>query len=358
MAERKSDIRIEPKLLDAQSEYVGTPQGVLDLRTGKILSREDGAKHWVTKRLACSPGGRSELWERCMNEWTGGDTELSRYLQKLVGYSLLGRPELEQKFTFLHGPGANGKSSFCEVVLKAFGGYGVGVGFSTFLASHSERHPTELYSIRGRRLVVAEEPICGRKWNDAILKQFSAGGTISARAMRKNFVEFPAQAQLVFAGNTVPPASDMGKALERRTRIVPFRFKPAAPDQNLKAKLLDQLPGVLAWALEGLELWRSEGLGDPEAIRSETAEYVESQNWVPQFVKDRLEFVPIGTLYASDLQKEADAYCGKHFGQQMKEMGWSLTQFRMALGAILRDNGCKRSRPRNGTCWTGVRVKK
>lgn len=44
----------------------------------------------------------------------------------------------------------------------------------------------------------------------------------------------------------------MGHALKRRTTIIPFKFSPPNPDDDLKVKLLEELSGIFFWALQGL----------------------------------------------------------------------------------------------------------
>jgi len=41
----------------------------------------------------------------------------------------------------------------------------------------------------------------------------------------------------------------MGHALKRRTTIIPFKFSPPNPDDDLKVKLLEELSGIFFWAL-------------------------------------------------------------------------------------------------------------
>jgi hypothetical protein len=76
------------------------------------------ARCWCQRsgsRLPAGPSGpsRSEppLWRRFLAEVTGGDTELQAYLQRLVGYSLIGQV-IEHVLVFLYGTGGNGKGVF------------------------------------------------------------------------------------------------------------------------------------------------------------------------------------------------------------------------------------------------------
>jgi len=117
-------------------------------------------------------------------------------MQKYAGYALLGRPDIEQKFAYLHGPGENEESVFTETILKLFGEYEKNL--NVFLSSFGDRHPTELYDLKGKRLILAEEPPERHKWAKGTLKEISASGIVVARKMRQDFVTFQAQCNFYF----------------------------------------------------------------------------------------------------------------------------------------------------------------
>ena len=44
-------------------------------------------------------------------------------------------------------------------------------------------------------------------------------------------------------------------------------------DKNLGAKLKKELPGILAWAVEGCKLWQKEGLTPPPTMQAAVQAY-------------------------------------------------------------------------------------
>jgi len=93
-------------------------------------------------------------------------------------------------------------------------------------------------------------------------------------------------------------------------------------------------------------LWRKERLGEVESIKVETAEYVRSQNWVGEFVNDRLEYVTYKELSAKVILQEAKKY---HFAQmdtEMEKAGWTVDQLRSALKQALEELGWEQYRKR------------
>ena len=60
-------------------------------------------------------------------------------------------------------------------------------------------------------------------------------------------------------------------------------------DPKLQSKLLDELPGILNWALEGFRLWNDKGLRPPQSVRAATEEYREESDLLGAFIAENLE---------------------------------------------------------------------
>ena len=140
---------------------LGTPGGTVDLRTGEL--RPARAEERITKQTLCAPADEADCpqWIAFLEEATGGDKELIRFLQQWAGYSLTGEIK-EQALIFIYGPGGNGKSVFVNVLTKLMGTYAAAAPMDTFVEAKGERHPTELAFLHGPRLVVASETQRGR----------------------------------------------------------------------------------------------------------------------------------------------------------------------------------------------------
>jgi putative DNA primase/helicase len=61
----------------------------------------------------------------------------------------------------------------------------------------------------------------------------------------------------------------------------------ARQDKRLLEKLQSELPGILAWAVRGCELWRNGGLAnEPEAVKHAIANYRSEMDRVGSFLHD------------------------------------------------------------------------
>ena len=160
------------------------------------------------------------------------------FLQRYIGYCCTGLTT-EHAFVFARGTGANGKSTFINTIVRIFGDYATVADMGTFIASNTERHPTDLAKLRGARLVVAQETQKGRRWDGTKIKALTGGDRLTARFMRQDFFDFVPTFKLFIAGNYKPRLDSVDEAMRRRLLLVPFTVQiPAAErDPELAEKL-------------------------------------------------------------------------------------------------------------------------
>ncbi len=138
----------------------------------------------------------------------------------------------EQAFFFIYGPSATGKTVFIWTVAVVLGDYAETTAAETFMASRGDRHPTELASLDGARLVTASEIEDGRRWAEARIKLLTGGDRVSARLMHRDPYSFIPVCKLVFAGNHRPGIRNIGAALRRRLHVIPFEVVIPDEDQD------------------------------------------------------------------------------------------------------------------------------
>jgi putative DNA primase/helicase len=278
---------------DSDPLLLGTPGGTIDLRTGELIeSRQDDG---ITKLIAVAPSDDPcPRWLRFLNETTGEDGELIRFLQQWCGYALTGLTR-EHALVFVYGPGGNGKSVFLNTVTGILKGYATTAAMDTFTASQSDKHPTDLAMLRGARLVTASETEEGRAWAESRIKQMTGGDPITARFMRQDFFTFTPQFKLMIVGNHKPVLKNVDEAARRRFLIVPFERKPENPDRELEEKLKAEAPGILRWMIEGCLDWQANGLVKPPSVLAATEEYFSDQDLFAHWLTDECDCEPGNT---------------------------------------------------------------
>jgi putative DNA primase/helicase len=298
----------------------------VDLRTGEYYDARK--ENYATKSTAVPPENMEiPLWRSFLDKITGGDSELQRYLYCLTGITT------EHVLFFLYGTGANGKSVFINTLTGVLGDYAAVAPMSTFMASHTDQHPTDLAMLHAVRLVVAQETEVGRHWAEARIKAITGGDPITVRFMRADFFTYKPQFKLVIVGNHKPALRNVDEAIRRRIHLVPFTvtIPPEERDKGLFDKFKPEWPGILQWAIDGCMEWRRIGLAPPAAVVNATDKYLADEDSFAHWIEEKC-IVGKGLQRAGgDLWGSYKAWCDlnnehagaqKSFGQELEKRGF------------------------------------
>jgi putative DNA primase/helicase len=348
---------VTSEIWDRDPFLLATPDGTLDLRTGVL--RAATADDRITKVTRVSPSIASDCpcWQRFLNEATGGDDDLVRFLRQWCGYALTGSVR-EHALVFVYGPGGNGKSVFLNVVTKIVGDYAATAAMDTFTNATGERHPTDLAMLRGARLVTCSETEEGKSWAESRIKQLTGGDPITARFMRMDFFTFDPAFKLTIIGNHQPVLHNVDDAARRRFNIVPFTRQPASPDRELETKLLAEAPAILRWMVEGCLDWQEHGLSRPEIVQKTTEEYFAGQDLFGQWLDEDCD-VERGNEFKSETSADLFASWSGYATRAGERPG-----SRKAFADLMQKRGMttdrrhgRQSRYRNRNCERAVSLK-
>jgi P4 family phage/plasmid primase-like protien len=303
-------IPITPGQLDADPWSLNVLNGTLDLRSGDIRPHRREDLNTKIARVRYDRDAACPLWLGFLDRIMQGNERLIRFLQKAAGYSLTGDVS-EQSVFFLHGTGANGKSTFLSVVLDVLGDYGKQAAPGLLTTKRSDSHPTELADLAGARFVASVEVDEGRRLAEALTKWLTGGDRVKARFMRQDFFEFVPTHKLWLAANHKPAIVGTDNAIWRRLRLVPFTEAIPEPQQDrlLGNKLRRELPGILNWALEGCLLWCQEGLAPPEEVTIATRTYRDEQDTLAGFLQDCCQTGDEKKVTTKDLYADYRRWC-------------------------------------------------
>ena len=273
---------------DSDIFLLNTESGIIDLLNNKTLVH-DPLKH-MTRMTACGVGGECTLWLNFLSEVTNGDQDLIDFLQRVIGYALTGSVR-EHALFFFYGTGRNGKGVFLNTIVALMADYAGVASIEALMETKGDRHPTELASLMGKRLVIAQEVDEGVKWAEAKIKTLTGGDPITARYMRQDFFTFDPQFKLLIAGNHKPAFRSIDEALRARLHLIPFTvtIPKEKRDPDLQDKLRAEWPGILRWAIDGTREYQLKGLQPPEAVTKATDEYFEDQDILQQWIADCCE---------------------------------------------------------------------
>jgi putative DNA primase/helicase len=182
------------------------------------------------------------------------------------------------------GGGANGKSVMAEIVKAMYGSENV----SAYSLEDLTNKDTTRAQIADKILNLATE--IGKKMNTTTFKTLSSGETIDARYFYKDPFMMNDYGKLQFNCNELPFTAEHTEGYQRRFIIVPFNvtIAPERQDVGLKKRIItNELPGVLNWAIEGLQRLIRQGRKFTEsATIKETAEqHKENGDSILRFIK-------------------------------------------------------------------------
>ena len=153
------------------------------------------------------------------------DIEKKQYVLDSFSTSMNGANN-EQSLNIHKGRGSNSKSTIMDLFSCCFGNYSVNISPETFTQAKKANSNGELYKLKGKRLVISNEPDDdnGNRLQTSILKTIADEGNspIIAKEMYKNPIEFKNQASLNLCMNNTPSLSTVDGGIARRIRIIEY----------------------------------------------------------------------------------------------------------------------------------------
>lgn len=353
-----SEPEIETALdaLDTDPWLLNVQNGTLDLRTGELGPHR--RENLITKLapVEYDPEARSKVWERFLEETTGGDSDLRDYLQRAVGYSLTG--DTGEEVIFLgHGPAAAGKSTFMSAIKNAIGDYTMTADFETFLArGFGGGIRNDIARLAGARLVSSIEVEEGKRLAEGMVKELTGGDDVTARFLFREHFTFKPACKLWLVANHKSRVRDDDEAIWRRIRVIPFAhpIPKEERDPAVKAELTDPRKSgaaILAWAVTGCIAWQREGLGLPKNVEAATASYREEMDFSARFWEERCSFGPGLWTATADLRRAYHAWCDQN------EVDRHLHLDDRNFAERLRARGCADQKRKHQRGWLGIAVR-
>lgn len=292
-------VAISAEDLDTDPWLFNSASGTIDLKSGTL--RPYRQSDLITKLIDIpyDPDAKCPNWTRFLLSIFGGDEDLARFMHRIVGYSLTGDIR-EHALFFLYGTGANGKSTFVDILMQLMGDYSKRLGADSLMVTRftNQGGPTpEIAKMKGARLVAVSETSNSGKLDESRVKDLTGGDRITACMKYGDPFEFDPTHKLWLSGNHKPVIDGTDNGIWRRIHIIPFNqtFTDDAPDEShrkdrtLPYRLRSELPGILAWAVRGCLSWQDKGLNPPQSVLDAVAQYRESQDIVGDFLKQMTE---------------------------------------------------------------------
>ena len=251
-------IKVIEKDLDTDNYLFNVDKLTLNLKTGK--AKEPNIKHLITKKsnFIYDKDADCPTWKLFLMQIFEKDESLIRYIQKACGYALSGDVS-EQCLFILWGTGANGKSTFLNVLLYLFGDYACTTMIDTFMKKTNDKS-NDIARLKGLRFVTTSEIEQGKQINESLMKSVTGEDSLTARFLYGEYFSFKPTFKIFMATNHKPKIRGADNGIWRRIKMIPFTvtIPPEQRDKKLTEKLIAENSGILNWLIAGYAMWKKE----------------------------------------------------------------------------------------------------
>lgn len=313
LAESNPQVAVSPDVFDRDPWKLNVKNGVLDLKTGDLFKHNRDDLLTKLSPVEFDLDATCPNWEAFLRLVLDNDTELIKFLQRVIGYALTGSVE-EEAFFILHGSGQNGKSTLINTIRGLLGDYSIALMPDTLMSagrgglSGSARE--DLARLKGTRFAAASETEAGKRFAVALVKRMVSSEAVTARYLYGHTFEFKPTHKIFLGTNYKPQVSSQGNAIWRRLHLIPFDVYITNEQKvtDFYERFLEpELSGILSWALEGCLDWQEGGLQPPAVVQAAREEYKSEEDRVAEFLSERCTLNNHGLL--KDLYSEYRDWC-------------------------------------------------
>jgi putative DNA primase/helicase len=289
LCQSEEGVCIEVNNLNTNIMLFNVQNGTLNLVTGKLQGHSELDLISNISPIKYDKDAKCPVFLNFLTTIMGENTEIIKYIQKLMGYCLTG-DTMEKGFYVFHGTTDTGKSTLLELMLYIFGDYGASAETSLLLSNKFKSKSTnDLADLVGKRFVCASETEEGAALDEPRIKMLTSGlDSVRCRQLYERNTEYRPQYKIIVGTNSKPYIKGSDDAIWYRLHCAPFNVQIPKNDQDKKLpeKMKREAAGVLNWLVEGCLKWQSEGLNDPEDIRIHTSEYRASMDTIKVFLDE------------------------------------------------------------------------
>lgn len=262
---------------------------------------------------------RPVLWHRFLTDiWSDEaapgvvDDDTIATLQEWFGYLIKADTSL-QKMLFLIGPTRSGKGTTVRILGRLVGEQNLAGPTLGSLTGQFGLGPLYGKSVA----VISDARLSGRADTSVIVERLlSITGEDVQTVDRKHLRQVDAKlgTRIVIASNELPKLNDASGALVNRMILIRFtKSFLGKEDPNLTDKLVAELPGILLWALDGLDRLRERGrFVQPPSSAELIQDMAELSSPISAFVRDRVVLDKTATTPIKEAFQEWKRWCEDH----------------------------------------------
>jgi P4 family phage/plasmid primase-like protien len=297
-------------------------------------------------------------WERKKEEH---ETKMLMFIQRLLGYILMGSGR-ERKIIIFWGPnGNNGKTTLMNILCSVFGEYAVSIDPNILLSKKFDTsagaHSSHIIDWQDRRFLFADETEAGKRIDEGFVKRVTGNGIMVARgAYDKEQTRFEQTFTIILLTNNLPYIPVDDDASWRRLVIVPFLWSfvenPQSSkqhqktiDKNLMDKIKDEHLEIIKWVVDGAMMYKEQNSLDvPKFVAGTAIDFREESDPFKSYFLDCIEPSDNAYVKVSSAYKVYKVWCRennhravtrKSFKEHMERLG--LIEDRRSPGMVFLD---------------------
>lgn len=295
-----------------QGDFLPLANGILELSSRRLRSHTPEFFGQHVLPFPYDPSApEPESWLRFLDELWPDDQESKETLAEGFGYVLSGDTSLQKMFLAV-GPKRSGKGTVGRVLTGLLGAHNTA---GPTLASLTQQFG--LQPLIGRPLAIVSDARLGSRSGStiAVERLLLISGEDSLTIDRK--YRYPWTGRLptrfVILTNELPRFSDSSGALASRFVILILTTSfYGRENPRLTDELLEEAPGILNWALEGLDRLRDRGHFITPTSAQEAERHLEDlASPVGAFVRDLCEIGPALEVTTNELWEAWKAWCAE-----------------------------------------------
>ena len=237
-------------LPEAPVELIPLNNGVYNLNTDEFLPYEPDFYLINKIPVNYNPSAKCRKIDKFFNQIVDDSEEL----WEILAYTLYRRYPF-QKFFLLYGSGANGKSSFTNLLENILGEENC----SHVSLKHLSENRFATADLQGKFVNISEDETIKRITNDSLLKALTGWDTIRAERKNQNAFYFKNYSKILIQINTLPKApTEATVGFYRRVHIINFnrKFEGKNDIKDLVKNIISdkqELEGAVIKAIEKLK---------------------------------------------------------------------------------------------------------
>jgi putative DNA primase/helicase len=282
---------------------VSAANGLLDVARGELIPHDPAFFNCTSVPFDFDPDALDpERWDAFLEDLWGDDQDSINALGEWFGYVISGRLDLHKIFLIV-GPTRAGKGVIARTLGRLVGTENVAGPTLSSLSGDFGLAP-----LLGKTLaVVSDARLNGRGANVTVERLLSISGEDTLTVNRKYRDQWTGKlpARLMLCSNELPQLGDASMAVAGR--FVPLLLTESfygREDLRLEVDLEAELPGILNWALAGLERLTGNGrFTQPPNVDDTIRTLQDLASPVAAFVRDQCERGPAKEVLVDDLYK-------------------------------------------------------